>query len=108
MDIFSVLKIDRKSTESEIKRAYHRALAKYHPTNRDFGDSDSFVSLQEIYKQYLVGDYFHNCYRVVQISCRTVDCRCGGTYRVESTGILECEYCSCFIIVEEDCKFLEN
>ncbi|KAI5149942.1 hypothetical protein ENBRE01_1206 [Enteropsectra breve] len=107
MDIFSVLKIKSSSSLSEVKKSYYKRLAALHPASVG-GCSEKFIELQTAYKQYLLGDDFLNCYGIYNIGISSIACRCGGYYEVEEDfmGKIECDFCSCFIIVEEETKSL--
>lgn len=76
---------------------------KLHPSNKKTGNQNAFIELQESYKKYLTGDSFSNCWAVVENNKKEIECRCGGTYKIDKnqSGRLDCEYCSCFIEIEE-------
>lgn len=103
LELHHLLKIKQNTAHETIKKLYHKELFALHPSNKDTGCNERYLSLQEAYKRYLCGDSYSNCFAVVQNDIGEVECRCGGMYHVEvqTIGKLECEYCSCFLEVEK-------
>ncbi|KAI4292190.1 hypothetical protein PAPHI01_1464 [Pancytospora philotis] len=103
MDIAQLLGLRHDASRESVKLRYYRKLAEYHPDNRNSGDQSKFAALIAAYKKHLTGEDFVNCYGVVANSQRTHSCRCDGIYEVpaEYEGRIDCDYCSCFIIVEQ-------
>ncbi|KAI5169138.1 hypothetical protein PAEPH01_0470 [Pancytospora epiphaga] len=104
MDIYRLLNLKSTTTPEQVKYFYYKRLVVLHPNSRmEESNADKFIELTHAYKQYLVGNDSLNCYRVCLNTERTVACRCGGCYFVEldRLGRIECDYCSCFIIIEE-------
>lgn len=105
MDIFSFLEIDFSSDKSAVDSAYHKKLKYYHPSKKT-GSEEMFMELNKLYKEYLLGNDFVNCSAVCDSEKQTQKCRCGGIYEIYADyfGRIDCDFCSCFIIVRKPIK----
>lgn len=103
LELCHILNVRRDTPKDAIRQKYHKLLFDLHPSNRKTGSESAFIELQEAYKRYLAGDSFSNCWAVIDNVAGEFECRCGGVYSIEEgrVGRIECEYCSCFIEVEE-------
>lgn len=108
MDIYTILELRSDAEQEEVKSKYYKMLALLHPRTKYTGSEYAFMQLQDAYKKYLLGDDYLNCFMVCADTDNTVKCRCGGVYTVErgKLGRNECEFCSCFIFVQERVKKL--
>lgn len=106
MDFHRLLGLGDTASPQELKARYYQRLAAVHPNSRAGGDTASFIRLQEAYKKYLLGDDFSNCFLVCTADTKGIACRCGGIYGASdgSVGRIDCDYCSCFIQIEEPPK----
>lgn len=107
-DIFSILGMRTDSSQIEIKVAYRKMLPVLHPNNRTTGSASGFIALQDAYRHYLIGDDSLNCFSIGVAGSAVPHCRCGAAFSVPEAflGRLDCECCSCFIILEEPYKEL--
>lgn len=103
MDIFTMLQLRHTASPDEVKRAYYRRLATLHPTYTSTDNSGEFISLQSAYACYLLGEDCTDCYAVCTSNRTQFECRCKGIYMIQGgyLGRIDCEYCSCFIFVED-------
>lgn len=101
MDIHTILGLNQNSTEEEIKKNYYRRLREVHPHSG--GCASRFIELQAAYSKYLLGDACDDCLAIFTNACRSATCRCRGEYHIPAgfKGRIECEFCSCFIFVED-------
>ncbi|HAM96919.1 TPA: molecular chaperone DnaJ, partial [Patescibacteria group bacterium] len=50
-DYYEVLGVDKKATQSELKKAYRNLVKKYHPdSNKNDGAEEKFKEVQEAYE----------------------------------------------------------
>lgn len=110
IELHRLLNLKANTPKDVIKNKYHQSLYKLHPSNRHSGDEKAFIQLQEAYKQFLTGDSYESCFAVVENTAREFDCRCSGRYKIplDYVGRIECEFCSCFIEVEEPHFILDH
>lgn len=103
MNIYGLLGLRSGATPEEVKTRYYKRLAEVHPNSRVEGSTASFIALTNAYKQYTLGEDAADCFCVCASNTGHVRCRCGGVYDVapHELGKMECNYCSCFIFVEE-------
>ncbi|AFM98038.1 hypothetical protein KMI_07g12550 [Encephalitozoon hellem] len=104
MSIFSLLGLRKGATEEEVRTRYLRKLIKIHP-DRNKGNSAEYTKLRDEYEKYIRGESFEGDPYLVcnRAKAESVICRCGGKYKIhqEIDGRVECEFCSCFIEIEE-------
>lgn len=102
-EIHHLLKLKSNASKEEIKSNFYKIAFKTHPKNKTGGNEIQYIQLQEAYKKYLLGDDFINCYLVCTNDIKKCECRCGGIYKIEEgySGRLDCEYCSCYLEVED-------
>lgn len=93
---------------SEVKSAYYKKLHRLHPKNNPKNTQNDYIKLVNAYKKLLAGESYLNCYKIVNFYESNVICRCGAEYEIgfSFVGKVECDFCSCFIIVEEPCHML--
>ncbi|ELA41054.1 uncharacterized protein VICG_01936 [Vittaforma corneae ATCC 50505] len=103
LELYRILNVRKDAPKDAVKQKYRKMLFDLHPNNKKTGNESAFIELQEAYKRYLTGDLFSNCWAVVENNRKEFECRCGGIYKIEEgrAGRIECEYCSCFIEVED-------
>ncbi len=108
MDIFSILGVRTNADKYEVKNAYLKKISYYHPT-KITGNKDMFIKINDLYKNYLLGNDFVNCLSICYQGDASYTCRCGGLYDIEKNqiGRVDCLYCSCFIIIEKPIGMLE-
>lgn len=102
MELHKLLGLRSSATKDEVRAKYHKLLFLLHPRTRVTGDESKYIELQDAYKRFLRGDIATNCHLVCTNDVREVGCRCGGTYTIHEgfEGKIDCEFCSCFIEVE--------
>lgn len=100
-DLYTILNVKKNTGKEAVKQSYYKMLFALHPTNKQTGNPEAFIELQSAYKRHLSGESFQNCWAVVPSTFQNVKCRCGGEYTIIGLGRVDCEYCSCFIEVEE-------
>lgn len=106
MDIYNKLRLRSDASKEEIKSKYYKLLSILHPRTKGTGNEIEYLELQKLYKRYLLGDDCTNCFYVCSNNTKSISCRCGGVYEIsdEYIGRLDCDFCSCFIFVEEKAK----
>lgn len=103
MEIHALLGIRSDSDKKVVRDKYIKMMAILHPNNKKTGDVNKFIMLQKCYKNFETMGDDSLCFKVVNSFTSTIICRCGGTYQIPTgfIGTIECDFCSCFIIVEE-------
>ncbi|ADM11283.1 uncharacterized protein Eint_031410 [Encephalitozoon intestinalis ATCC 50506] len=104
MSIFSLLGVKKGASKEEVRMKYLKRLLLIHP-DRSKGDINEYIKLRESYEKYERGEEYEE---VPYFVCNRDDigsivCRCGGKYKVlnEENSRVECEFCSCFIEIED-------
>ena len=102
MDIISMLNLPVACPGPDVKTAYYKALAHYHPQNKQSADPSMFMALQEAYKRFLRGGDYSQCLAVCS-GTENIVCRCGAGFTCVQgwNGRIDCEYCSCYIYIDE-------
>lgn len=102
IEIHTLLNLRSDATSNEIKVKYYKLIFQLHPSTKKTGNESEYIELQEAYRRYVAGDSFSNCFLVCENTRGTLSCRCGGVYQIEKSAVgkIECEFCSCHIIVE--------
>lgn len=104
MPIFSLLGLRKGATKEEVRIRYLRRLIQIHP-DRNKGNGAEYTRLRDAYEKYIRGEIFEGEPYLVcnRTDAESAICRCGGKYKIfhEADGRIECEFCSCFIEIEE-------
>lgn len=111
MSLHFYLKLRYDATHEEVEIAYKKYLVKHHPDKSKSDTLQLYLNIQREYEKYkknLSDDNFYlRCFpREVQ----NVVCRCGSTFVYENlvANKIECECCSCYIIVEDEPRELKT
>ncbi|EOB12158.1 hypothetical protein NBO_508g0009 [Nosema bombycis CQ1] len=111
MSLHFHLNLNFDATKEEIEIAYKKYLIKNHPDRSKKDTLELYLGIKREYERYKKNLTDENFY----ISClpneiQKVVCRCGSYFQeclIEGNKI-ECECCSCYIIVEKEPKQLLN
>ncbi|CAD26293.1 hypothetical protein [Encephalitozoon cuniculi GB-M1] len=104
MSIFNLLGLKKGASKGEVRARYLRKVLQIHP-DRSKGDGDGYMRLVNAYERYARGEEPDSIPYLIcsRAHVDSVACRCGGTYKAsyEMHGRVECEFCSCFIEIED-------
>lgn len=98
---YEILKIQPTTSVSTVKEAFHKQLRK------NFNKMSEIQSIVDAYKNItnlLDNGYYQGEYGIQSLKDGLL-CKCGAKFECEM-GVVECDSCSCFIIVKEKCLWL--
>ncbi|ORD93714.1 hypothetical protein ECANGB1_2799 [Enterospora canceri] len=119
-ELINLLELDESDRPETIRSKYHGLLRKYERILRS-SSGDEYTStksrmihLMQLYSEsdhISVSEVVECAYDRVGVGKKTT-CRCGAEYKTEEVGIVGCEWCSCYIVVEKvvviDSKHIGN
>ncbi|KAF9762648.1 Chaperone protein DnaJ [Nosema granulosis] len=105
MSLHFFLKLRYDASQDEVERAYKKYLIKHHPDKSKSDTLDLYLNIKQEYEKYKKNQTDENFY----ICCfpseiEQIRCRCGSKFDEENifANKIECECCSCYIIVENE------
>ncbi|WUR03658.1 uncharacterized protein VNE69_05247 [Vairimorpha necatrix] len=111
MSIHFLLKLPYDCSEDLLEKSYKKKIIELHPDRSKKNTLDQYYEIRKAYNKYknnLLDDNFYLQCFIEDVD--TLICRCG-TYFDRSNLVhdrIECETCSCFIIVCPKIKLIQN
>jgi hypothetical protein len=103
MSIHRLLGLRRTASEKEVRERYLRRLIELHP-DRNGGASAQYLQLREAHERYASGEIDENCYMLCsREEAGGILCRCGAKFVAdnERMGRIDCDFCSCFVEIQD-------
>lgn len=111
MSLHFFLNLRYDATHEEIEMAYKKYLVRHHPDKSKRDTLNLYLNIKREYEKYknnISDDNFYLCCFPGEVS--SVFCRCGSPFLLDNlvANKIECECCSCYIIVENEPCELET